>query len=83
MSRGSGSGRSRGSPLHSRRTVHTGLIGLWMDVLRQRRILLIGHSVSRLATLQQLQASFDMAVVGIEFGSSLIGVKCIICLIIA
>lgn len=59
------------------------LICLRMDILGQRRAVLVGHTVGWLAVLEKLQACFNVHIGRVEVRRSLIGVEGIRCLVVA
>ena len=75
-------GRSRVAPLGTGRpNSAAGLIRLGMDILGEGSAGLAGSAT--LAAAQQLEASLDMDIAGIELGSALIRIQGIIDLIVA
>lgn len=61
----------------------TRLIGLWWDILRQRRTVLVGHAAGGLSTLQELKACLDMHVRRIQLSSTLVSVQSVGSLVVA
>jgi hypothetical protein len=75
---------SRSTPLRSRRPVDGGwLVGLWVDILRQRRAVLVRHAAGGPAVLKQLQTGFNVDVCRVKIRRPLVGVQSVGGLIVA
>lgn len=74
----------RTTPLGLWRAVHSsGLVGLRVDILRQRCAILVRHAIRRLAILQQLQAGLNMHVGRVEISCTLVCIQRICSLVVA
>lgn len=74
----------RCAPLRRSRSMNRRrLVGLWVDVLGNGSVSLVGSAGRGLAILQQLKTSLDMYIGRIQVGGTLVGVQSVCSLVVA